>query len=357
MILCLRDPRRHSWRWGPILEKWGHLRVFINPLHLYSTTFLVHQGEPISSVFFVSLPLDDKGHVAYYAITTLHSVRDTEVFIRFNLKGGGIHHELIDPNDWEPSLTTDVAALPIHFSLDPYDIWFVEQSRFAQHKYALRTLELSETQRELIDPYHTGDEVFTVGLFEGHAGEHFAQPAARFGHIALQPKPGEKINALVDPKQQKYKAIDAFLVELSTWEGQSGSPVFLRAYVDESSRSIVRDSTETAYLIGMIQGFYPAREEYQFVDGGTLKVPVNTGIGIVIPTEQIVELLMTENLMKDRERQLKEKSKPKIRPSAATISAKKEEETEFTGGQFDQALRLASRKTSQPETKRRKKSR
>jgi hypothetical protein len=315
MTLCLRDPRWLSWRWGSILQKWGHLRVFINPLHLYTTTFLVHDGEPISSAFFISLPLDDQGHVARYMVTTLHSVKDTEVFIRLMLRNGGVHHVPIDPTDWEPSLTTDLAVLPINFALDDFEISFVEQSQFAQHKYALKAVSVSPTQKELSELYHTGDEIFSIGLF---AAEGITRPVARFGHIALQTRHGEKITACVDEARQEYRPIDAFLVELSTWKGQSGSPVFLRAHVDETDRSYLRNEKETGYLLGMIQGCYPAPQTFELSNGSHLKLPLNMGIGIVIPTEQIVELLMTEKLIKDRERQLKEKSKPNIRPSAAS---------------------------------------
>jgi hypothetical protein len=354
MVLCLRDPRQHSWRWRPILEKWGHLRVFINPIQLSSTTFLVYNDAPDSSVFFVKWPLDDAGHVAYYAVTTGHSVKGKKVSIRFNLKrGGGTYDKPIDPLDWVPSLTTDLAVLPINFPIDDYEIWPVEKAEFAQHRFSLSVKEVPP-YRELIDQYHTGDEVFTVGLFEGHTGERLAQPVARFGHIALQPKQGEQISAECDPLSEDLTPIDAFLVEIAAWQGQSGSPVFLRAHVDEHNRTLLRDDDEMVRLIGIIQGFYPGEQTVESSKGETFKIPLNMGIGIVIPTEQLADMLENrEELVKDRARQLKEKSKPKIRPSAASINRKQPEENSgVTREGFEDALRRASRKTSSgPKTK------
>ncbi len=318
-ILCLRDPRWHSWRWGPILEKWGHLRVFINPSEISSTAFLIYNDEPDSSVFFVKWPLGNSNHFAHYAVTTRHSVKNKQVSIRFNFRqGGGTRDIPIDPNDWVVSLTTDLAVLPINFPLADYEVWPIERADFAQHRYALDVVEISPTMQELRNIYATGDEVFTMGLFEGHTGER-AQPVARFGHIALKPKKGEQIFAECDPPSDDLTPIEAFLIEIAAWKGQSGSPIFLRAHIDESNRTILRDKSEQVRLIGIIQGFYPGAQEVQFGSHGSATIMLNMGIAIAIPVEQLMDLIEnTEALVKDRERQLKEKSQPKIRPSAAS---------------------------------------
>jgi hypothetical protein len=44
----------------------------------------------------------------------------------------------------------------------------------------------------------------------------------------LKPAVGEKVLAEIEPKD--YVPIDAFLVELSTWKGQSGSPIFMNPW-------------------------------------------------------------------------------------------------------------------------------
>src|SRR5688572_255677 len=124
MVLCIRDGRWHSWRWKPILEKWGHLRMFVDPKCINSAAFIIENGEPASTVFFVKMPLNREGPpqaYADYAVTTKHSVKDRHVSIRLNVRRGGPHDEPINPNDWVPHPDTDIAVLPITFPLDEYE--------------------------------------------------------------------------------------------------------------------------------------------------------------------------------------------------------------------------------------------
>src|SRR5687767_881102 len=107
-----------SWRWRPILEKWGHLRVFINPRIVYTTTFLIGEdGDPVGTVFFVTAPYvmwdGDKHGKAEYAITARHCVNGEPVSIRFRRKDGSIKDVPTDPDDWVPHPETDLAALPL----------------------------------------------------------------------------------------------------------------------------------------------------------------------------------------------------------------------------------------------------
>lgn len=86
-ILYFRDSRVHSWRWQPLMQKWGQLAMFIDPDYLKTTTFLIENGEPIATVFFVRMPLLNPRvpvDYDYYAVTTKHSLSGEEVSIRFN---------------------------------------------------------------------------------------------------------------------------------------------------------------------------------------------------------------------------------------------------------------------------------
>lgn len=331
MTLAFRDMRWNSWRWRPLLERWGDLKVFINPTVLKTATFLCVDDSPCSTVFFVRVFIES-GLSAPYAITTKHSLRDV-VSIRFNLKKGKTEDVFFTAGDWIPHPATDIAVLPLEISLDSYDIEYVWTHRFAKTKDHLVTkisthppgLTLEELEEELRRPekeiqlrYDTGDEIFTIGLFEGHTGEDLARPVARFGHIALKPADGERVIAEIE--SSALTPIDAFLVELATWRGQSGSPVFLRPWpASEEHRTLwVHSHIEETFLIGMIQGFYPGEQDVTINGQDAALANLQMGIGIVIPAKDISDVLMQDRLIEQRARLQREKQQnPKIRPRSA----------------------------------------
>lgn len=347
--LVYEDARWNSWRWRPILQKWGHLKVAVNPNVIKTATFLVINGEPISTVFFVRFPLGEPTAIqgyAYYAVTTLHSVCELDVSIRFNLKAGGRRDELIPKDDWIKHPSTDIAILPIEFPLDEYDIAWVNFTRMADKHY-LTSRDDAEGGKTEFGFFGTGDEVFTIGLFEGHIGERLAQPAMRFGHIALKLAEGEKISAAIPPLSQKNLVpIDAFLMEVATWQGQSGSPVFLyeAMHLSKPDKPI---EAAPYYLIGMIQGLYPAEQNVKINGEDATFSPLNMGLGIVIPSKDIKEMLMSEDLKDKREKKLEDiRQTPKVRPEPASRGTK---DNAFSRSHFEDALKRASRKIAPNE--------
>jgi hypothetical protein len=327
-LFRFRDVRRNSWLWCPILRVWGHLKVFINPQILRTATFLVDldDDKPYGTVFFVHWFLEGSG-IAHYAVTAAHNVeRGPTVGIRFNVFGtNDSETQYSKADEWAKHASTDIAVLPIpqDISLEKYGIGYIDVDKFA------------DTQEHLVEPqqgvvfwegstppieaglrYGTGDEVFSVGLFEGHTGDKLAQPVARFGHIALRPAEGEKVFAEI--KSGELTPVDAFLVEMAVWPGQSGSPVFLHHAERPESRAFTDRSTHTDYLIGMVQGQYPGEQEIK-VDGRLATMSqLQMGIAIVLPVKDILEVLMDPRLQEHRERLKRERQQnPKIRPKQA----------------------------------------
>ena len=111
---------------------------------------------------------------------------------------------------------------------------------------------------------------------------------------------------------ETFGQINAFLVEMAAWEGQSGSPVFIRSHQRGKQTSY-----EDNWLIGMIQGFYPDEWPISKIDTSKGKLRVNMGLAIVIPADELVKALNMDVLVKDRDRRLQEKREPRIKPSAA----------------------------------------
>lgn len=354
-VLAFHDKRWNSWRWRPILEKWGHLSVLINPDLLKTTAFLVANRGPIGTVFFVDMPLREvslDGHF-FYAVTTLHTVADEDVSIRFNLKGGGVKDVPVSRHDWIPHGATDLAILPIsHLPTWDYDIEFVFSVLMVETTDYLISTEVSPNQIQHQHAYGVGDEVFSIGLFAGFGGEKVAQPAARFGHIALVPEKGEKISAKIPPlHRKKLIPIDAFLVEIAAWQGQSGSPVFMRPWVDEK-RSKDRPISELNFLVGMIQGVYGIKQDVRINNREATIEPANMGLGIVIPSKDIKDLLMEDTVVKARKKMYEERRKtPEAKPMPLSVPSKRQRkrEGEITRTGFEDALKRASRKA--PESK------
>jgi hypothetical protein len=358
MTFVFRDIRWDSWRWRPILEKWGHLKVFISPSILKTATFLCVNDEPDSTVFFVRWALGG-GLYAYYAVTTRHSLKNSIVAIRFNLKAGGTDDKWFLSTEWITHPSTDVGVLPLEFDLSAFDIQYIDIFNFADNKDYVLTPDVVGAGLPISPfipwrgglfgvPYGIGDEIFTIGLFEGHTGEQLTQPIARFGHIALNPAKGESVLASIEPPD--LTPVDAFLVEMAVWKGQSGSPVFLRNTDQEKDQlpSVIfpRESKPTC-LIGMVQGFYPGEQDVQINGHDATLSPFQMGIGIVIPAKDIRYTLMHKDLEKQR-KQLEDKKRknPKIRPSAASIKS----EAAITKESFEDVLKRVSRKTSEPES-------
>jgi hypothetical protein len=359
--LVYEDARLNSWRWRPLIDKWGYLPVFFNPAHLKTTAFLIEDGSPASTCFFVRASLNSRDDIrrpdlfgsAYYAVTAWHCVHGPDVSIRFRLKGGGFEDKLVLATDWIPHGKTDLSILPINFPLDRYDLEWIKAHEIVEGDDYLLTHKRDENEPIRAFRYGVGDEVFSIGLFTGPQGELIkggeAQPVARFGHIALKPESGETILAKVGDLGNVE--LNAFLVEIAAWKGQSGSPLFYRMEVSEKRDGRLHLHQEINFVVGMIQGFYPGEERVK-VGNGTANIPVNMGIAVVIPAGEISEMLMREVFVKDRQRKHKEHQERKtLQPESASVKKLAGDAAPgvITHERFEEALRRASRKTSTPE--------
>lgn len=268
---------------------------------------------PEGTVFFLSVPHDfatreDAGFTVY-AVTVNHNIKICEenesIYIRVNKTGGAYKDIETKKNDWIPSAETDIAIRIMPAS-------------------ELKGTDADWLQYDFIAPYDTGaytslyegDEVFSIGLFTGFYGKQRIQPIVRFGKIALQPY--QQIDAQLDPGNNDFTPIDAYLVETMAWGGQSGSPVF--AYFPPgriqgmSVSEYERFERRLPCLMGIIQGGYPYNMKQQIADDVTFKL--NLGIAIIIPAQKIINTLMQEKFVEDRKYALAHRSKPKIRPVA-----------------------------------------
>jgi hypothetical protein len=246
---------------------------------------------PDGTTFFVRLHSDDPGHrgpiSAIYAVTAKHLLDryrqdgSDQAWLRLNKRSGGVGRIPTKISDWRQHTNADVAihSWPIDhdFDITPFPI-----------------------RQHLIDDIVTqwavgpGDEVFLSGLFWQHAGQTKNAPIVRIGNIAAMR--GEKIDTT------NYGPMDAYLVEVRSVGGLSGSPVFFNGEGQRkvkrqavgiggrplSGRTEVRAMMTGFFLLGLVHGHYNVNA--QRIDG--VDDVINSGVAIVIPADKVLELIL-----------------------------------------------------------------
>jgi hypothetical protein len=130
-----------------------------------------------------------------------------------------------------------------------------------------------------------------TGLFRSHYGQQRNIPIIRTGNIAMMI--GEKV------KTNHCGYTDAYLVEARSIAGLSGSPVF----INTDSRTGYPALGHHTYLLGLMHGHFDVQnlKDDVVIDTDDEKTQgINTGIGVVIPVEKILETLYQPELIRMR---------------------------------------------------------
>jgi hypothetical protein len=298
----------------------------------------------IGTVFFISL-WEDIGtaeeRYTSYCVTARHLLQRR--FRKFYVSAREFPEVEVDHDQWVQHSSTDLA------------ICRMEQLE------AGRTVKFPIRQR--IDKISAGHNVFMIGLLdplETHTRE--VELVARFGHVAL---PEVTVSICLDlEKPSELTSVHARLIETRSWGGESGSPVFIHSeyYYDASGlssftgmlrpsgfrKSEVRASQTDYTLLGILHGHFNAESpsEPNRVMPDEHIIDVNAGIAVVIPTEDILKLLMSdERLLRDRE----QRPKRKVNAPVPDSKAVDDEQQRFTKADFEAALKKVARKI-EPDT-------
>jgi hypothetical protein len=223
-----------------------------------------------------------------YLITARHVValsrKYGSLFVRIHLANGTASFMELAPEVWHEHPTTEVAVALLRLSA-PIDHVLIAIDQFAIDS---KVVEYGIA---------TGDEVFFVGLFSEHPGVERNQPILRFGNIALMPD--EKLLVNLGDSTARIRA---YLVEARSWGGHSGSPAFVYFPPDRFGNSISVGVTLPIFLLGLVQGHYDIKSDVQFIgDVGEAQVSMNAGIAAVVPGQEIHDLLMSEEVVAERE--------------------------------------------------------
>ncbi len=228
--------------------------------------------------FLVSYP-EQRQNI--YAVANAHVVSDSQ-FIRVNARDTAMDRFAIFKGDWKcHDKGDDVAACRItSLDLATHDFQTINASTFVSPQL-LADLDIG-----------LGEDLFMVGRFINHEGKERNLPTARFGSIARMAD---------EPIPDDGYLQDAFLVEIRTIPGYSGSPVFVHIPRERLDREGVRvqpgdfDLFRRYGYVEKVLGIEWTRTldtvSQEYIGKGIFDVHINTGLSAVIPAWKIEELL------------------------------------------------------------------
>jgi hypothetical protein len=147
---------------------------------------------------------------------------------------------------------------------------YVDFESFPQERFATKSIVLEKKINE-------NDEVLFSGLSTIFIGSKKIYPIVRHGHLALLP--GEDIP--VDPDRLDKKT-QIYMAEVTSFGGNSGSPVFLRLGGVRESVGVTFEGF-SYYLLGVMSGYYP-----------DIETQYNSGIALIVPADKINDILASD---------------------------------------------------------------
>jgi hypothetical protein len=233
------------------------------------------------------------GRARVYVVTARHVLNEMkklgvqDVAIRVNIKEGGSQFYMtrmvdwyVDPDDDSHDIAVIEGILPHHYD----HLVFPDKIMLGSQEMAGMNLGL-------------GTQVAIVGLFKHLKGSKRNIPIVRVGTLA----------SLIEERVPTEDGeIDAYLVEVHSIGGLSGSPVFLEPplwEVTESGQPRLRTGGFRTYLIGLVYGHFDEprdrtkAEEDRAKDGAA----INTGIAIVTPVDGLLPLIEKMNKEEGRD--------------------------------------------------------
>jgi len=201
------------------------------------------------------------------------SIVPIDLYISGNKKNVFIH----------PDSTVDIAVISVSPSQNEYD-YNVIPSSFITTREDFDNLKIME-----------GDEVFFTGMFSEFLGKNNNYPITRFGRVALVTNEKVFWNGY-------YR--DLYLLEATTYWGNSGSPVYFALKRRPAPRpNSITIGDETVFkLAGIMSGFFGEN-----VLGGLAETKnirpyqlVNFGISAVTPSYLLWDILFSDEMRNKR---------------------------------------------------------
>jgi S1-C subfamily serine protease len=265
---------------------------------------------PLGTAFFVLYP-DSRGGPDYgfsYVVTAKHVLKDgdgsflKEIRLRLNLLSPTGQQACdfiygIPVSDEKGDLfwfhdaddAVDIAALPLLPDEKRFDFKAIPTTMFADDT-KLRSRQVGE-----------GDSLYFIGLMTQYYGETKNYPVVRRGTLALMTD--EKI----DTPTGKQKA---FIAELPSWPGNSGSPVLLN--LGGLRGSTIMAGSDLSFL-GILSGSFLNRFRATMLNAQTVVAgnDFNTGISFIVPAERVKAVLDSPGAQAQRDAEIQRLPKAK----------------------------------------------
>lgn len=305
--------------------------------------------QAFGTAFFVVV--DEDNWAFSYLATAKHLLDEarrlgyTTLYARINkIDGSSAHVNLGAIDNWihinEEKNGTDLAMLAIVPDHEVFD-------------YTQIPTNMMLTRKEIeYRNIGAGDELFVTGLFTLQTGKIRNIPIVRTGIISAMPQ-----EPLVTKKGQKYFA---FLAEMRSIGGLSGSPVFVHLSRHRVYNSKIEDGADWRFfLLGLVRGHWELKRDFTtdtdlqendvhlgFNKGENL----NVGIAIVTPAEYLLEMLMNPKIVEMRKREIEAENEIHGQITEdALLEVGANKTPTFTKDLFENALKKTSRKISLPE--------
>lgn len=293
-------------------------------------------GRLCGTCFAVATSIDENDETQpniEYAVTAAHVVNNTHtdqnLFIRVNTFDGRKKDIPAPVSSWKFHPHTDVAACPIDWPDDA-----------DAHKLDIMTIPVAHLPKSGDDSrlkIVEGEEVFIVGMLNKFPGSQRIQPIVRTGTIALMPH--EKIGVNFRGGTEE---VNAYLLEMISWAGLSGSPVI--AYPQRDPRNPRSMDFLTPYIVlGLVHGALEEEEDAKVGRNRSIEsIKLGMGIAVAIPGEDIYEVLMNNPDFRIHRAELLEHAKSEARKPIATPHSDEEPEP-FRREHFEADLRKVTR--------------
>jgi len=259
-------------------------------LAVKATTAGTESFRLVGTGFFVGVPSERFPQEAQwtYMATAKHVIEaakryGSSIYVRLNTNQGG--YEMLEVHgEWtyHENEGVDLALGGWQPDLKKYDCRVIPFEMFALEK-AIESESIG-----------VGDEIVMVGLFSQHYGTKKNYPIVRSGAIAATP--GEPLRD--DHSGVEYQA---YLAEVRSIGGLSGSPVFVALTQLMLPSGISRKREKFVYLLGVVRGHWDIKKVEAAVDFAEDDLgQVNMGIAIVTPVQYLAEMLMYDVFLKPR---------------------------------------------------------
>jgi len=250
---------------------------------------------PSGTGFFVSTKNTSNTVMHVYLVTAKHVLQSdpqkgtffSHCVIRLTKKKGGVQKLRLSLNPkgkyknvfCHDDSTVDIAVIPILLKPEIYDFKTLPLN-YLTGKDDFKKLNVRE-----------GSDVFFVGMFTPHLGAQQNYPIVRFGRVALLSN--EKVKFMDHLR-------DLYLLETFSFGGNSGSPVFIYLGADRQPGSLMLGKP-VLKLAGVMSGTFQNASKVRKILTATTDVSFdNMGIAAVVPCYHLQEIILSDELKKDR---------------------------------------------------------